>query len=98
MRKINISTKAKKELIKLKQNKKFNIDEFNMLINMIAAGQPLPAKYYDHKLSKSSREEYLECRDFHFRPNICVVYRLLDDYVEIRRVGSHQDLRLTENL
>lgn len=49
-------------------------------------------------MSKTSPKHYQGCRDFHYKSNICVIYRVKPDVVDMIRIGSHQDLELTENL
>lgn len=98
MRTIDYSPTAKKEIKKLRGNPKFDQKLFVQLLNMIAAGEPIPPQYNDHKMSKTSRPEYMGCRDFHLKGNLCVVYNLTDDEVYVKRIGSHQDLNLTESI
>ena len=64
---------------------------------MLQRGESLPAKAKNHALSKSSPKEYKDCYDFHVVPDICVVYRLTKDAVELIRIGQHNNLGLTEN-
>ena len=71
--------------------------QFTDALDILARGEELPSNYADHKMSKSSRPEYMGCRDFHLKSNICVIYVLTNDEVYVKRVGSHQDLNLTES-
>lgn len=96
MRIIDYSSNAKKDIRKLRSSPRFDQKLFVELLNMIADGQSLPQQYNDHKMSKVSRPEYMGCRDFHLKGNLCVIYELTDDVVYVKRVGSHQDLNLTE--
>lgn len=97
-RKINPSKQYSKDLAKLLKQQKVNINILNSILNDICNGIPLDPKYRDHPMSKTSPKHYQGCRDFHYKSNICVIYRVKPDVVDMIRIGSHQDLELTENL
>lgn len=97
-RKIAPTKKFEKDLKKVSKYPKFNRKNFETVINKIANGEKLDAKYGDHKLAKHSEGELQGCRDFHLVANICVVYRLTDAEVILVRIGSHQDIGLTESV
>mgnify|MGYP006362966993 CR=1 FL=1 len=96
-RKPDPSKKYRKELFKLMQQQRIKRDDLETIIQDICDGKPLDKKYDDHPLSKHSPKEYQGCRDFHYKANICVIYKIHPDRVELLRIGSHQDLGLTEN-
>ena len=99
MKSISYSNKFPKDLKKVKSQKGYNEKELMQLLTMIQKGEPLPQKYRDHKMVKSSDDFYLKgSRDFHLKANICVVYRVTDTEVIVLRIGSHSELGLTENL
>ena len=83
---------------KLEKSGKVNIKELSKILNDIAAGVPLDKKYGDHPMVKTSPKHYQGCRDFHYKANICVIYKILPTMVELIRIGSHQDLGLTESI
>lgn len=97
-RKISPTKKFEKDLKKVSKYPKFNRKNFETIINKIADGEKLDAKYGDHKLAKHSEGELQGCRDFHMVANICVIYRLTDTEVILVRIGSHQDIGLTESV
>lgn len=97
-RKIAPTKKFEKDLKKVSKYPKFNRKNFETVINKIANGEKLDSKYGDHKLAKHSEGELQGCRDFHLVANICVVYRLTDAEVILVRIGSHQDIGLTESV
>ena len=74
-----------------------NIKELSKILNDIASGVPLDKSYRDHSMVKTSPKHYQGCRDFHYKANICVIYKITDTIIELLRIGSHQDLGLTEN-
>ena len=60
-------------------------------VNMLAANQSLPWRYFDHPLSG----EWNDHRDCHFRPDLVLIYRKPDEHnLELVRLGSHGVLGL----
>ena len=96
MKTISATKKFERDLKKVSKYPKFNRRNFEDAVNNLANGGKLDAKYGDHKLAKHSGGELQGCRDFHLVSNICVVYRLTDGEVILVRIGSHQDIGLTE--
>lgn len=95
---IEYTSKWKHDYKKVSKLPKFISKKVELVecINNLVAGKALDAKYKDHKLaSNSSLEGY---RNFHLAPNICVVYKLTADNLLMCRIGSHQDLQLTEDI
>ncbi|MBA2586374.1 MAG: type II toxin-antitoxin system YafQ family toxin [Chthoniobacterales bacterium] len=61
------------------------------IVNLLAAGTPLPRRNFDHPLSG----EWSDCRDCHLRPDLVLIYRKPDDdSLELVRLGSHSELGL----
>lgn len=98
MRSLDYKKQFSKDLSKLQKSGRVDLDELGKLIDQIASGIPLDKKYKDHALVKTSPKHYQGCRDFHYRANVCVIYRLTTDVMELIRIGSHQDLGLTEGV
>ena len=60
-------------------------------VNMLAADQPLPHRYFDHPLAGEWRDH----RDCHIRPDLVLIYRKPDGRtLELVRLGSHSELGL----
>lgn len=97
-KRISPTKRFEKDLKKVSKYPKFKRKDFEAVIDKIANGEKLDAKYGDHKLAKHSDGELQGCRDFHLVANICVVYRLTDEEVILVRIGSHQDIGLTESV
>lgn len=58
-------------------------------VDLLAADQPLPRRYFDHPLSG----EWDDCRDCHIRPDLVLIYRKPDnDNLDLIRLGSHSEL------
>jgi mRNA interferase YafQ len=61
------------------------------VVNLLAADEPLPRRYFDHALSG----EWSDHRDCHIRPDLVLIYRKPDDEsLELVRLGSHSELFL----
>ena len=65
--------------------------ELRGLIQQLAEQKPLDPKYLDHPLKGKG---YAGTREFHFRPDLLVVYKIRDKEVELLllRFGSHSEL------
>lgn len=87
-----------KELTALVKNNKVDLDDLGKLLQKISKGESLEPQYKDHQLAKHSPKEYQGCREFHYKPNVCVVYKRTDDLVKLLRIGPRNKLGLTENI
>ncbi len=60
-------------------------------VNLLAADEPLPRRYFDHPLSG----EWNDHRDCHIKPDLVLIYRKPDDdSLELVRLGWHSELGL----
>lgn len=84
---IILSNHFKKDAKKLSKKQ---IDKTKAVIQMIADGEVLPAKYSDHQL-KGELKEYRDC---HVEPDLVLIYKLEDEILTLTafRVGSHSYL------
>lgn len=98
MRKILYTNKFKKDLKAVKKYPQFNADVLKSYVSMKASFKELPDKAKDHKLSKSSPQEYSGLSDFHISPDICVIYGMTEDTITLYRIGKHNNLNLTETV
>ena len=71
-----------------KQNKA--LDKLFEIVNTLAEGQTLEAKYRDHELSGS----YKGVRECHVEPDWLLVYEIRNDVLVLMlyRLGSHAEL------
>jgi mRNA interferase YafQ len=61
------------------------------VVNLLAAGTPLPHRNFDHPLAG----EWNDHSDCHIRPDLVLIYRKPDDdSLELVRLGSHSELGL----
>ena len=86
---VKVTTKFKKDL-KLAKKQGRNTDKLLKIIEQLANGEPLEAKYRDHDLTG----EYLGCRECHIEPDWLLNYEIFDDVLVLllNRVGSHSEL------
>ena len=65
--------------------------ELKKLIQLLAEQKPLDPKYLDHPLKGKG---FVGAREFHFRPDLLVVYKIRVKEVELLmlRFGSHSEL------
>jgi mRNA interferase YafQ len=65
-----------------------DLAKLTMVIDALAALQPLPASYRDHPL----RAEWAGFRDLHIEPDWLLIYRVRNDELQLARTGTHSDL------
>jgi mRNA interferase YafQ len=60
------------------------------VVEILAAGQPLPAEYHDHIL----RGDYVGCHECHIAPDWLLVYEIVEQdlLLYLTRTGTHSDL------
>ena len=98
MRTLDISTRFKKHLKKVKTDKKFKQAKYDEVIDCLVNNKPIPQVYDDHKAVKHSDKELQGMRILHLAPNLCMIYKISGDSVYLYDIGSHQDTGLTEDL
>ena len=81
--------KFKKEL-KLVRKRGYDLSLLAVVVDALAAGEELPAKYRDHSLSGN----YSKCRECHITPDWLLIYEIADDelILYLTRTGTHSDL------
>ena len=89
MYKIRPSVKFQKDL-KRAQKRGYDISLLTKVLNLLANGEHLPAKYKDHNLSGN----YKGCRECHITPDWLLIYEILEDelILYLTRTGIHSDL------
>ena len=86
---IEMSTRFKKDY-KLAQKRGYDISLLKEVIGILASGEQLPEKYYDHPLTG----DYKGCRECHILPDWLLLYRVEKDLLilGLTRTGTHSDL------
>jgi mRNA interferase YafQ len=65
--------------------------ELSDILPSLVTDRPLLARHRDHALAG----EWKDCRDCHVKPDLVMIYRLLDERsIELVRLGSHSELGL----
>ena len=86
---IKFTTQFKRDLkLAKKQNK--NIDKLFEIIEILANGNQLPAKYRDHELTGN----YKDTGECHIEPDLLLIYEIREEILVLmlNRVGSHSEL------
>ena len=86
---IKFSGQFKKDL-KLAKKQGKNLDKLFDVVEGLANGETLEAKFRDHDLSG----DYKGCRECHIDPDWLLIYEIFDDVLVLllNRVGSHSEL------
>lgn len=77
-----------KRQLKSCQKKHYNMQVFQMVLNLLAQGESLPAKYKDHSLSGG----WKGCRECHIEPDWLLIYQTTETELILVATGSHDDL------
>ena len=91
MMEISYTAKYKKDLKRVLKSG-VSVSEIDTVIRTIASSSKLPDKYRDHALTDD--KHFKNCRECHIRPNVLLVYRILNKnlVLELLRIASHGDL------
>jgi len=67
-----------------------SLKKITSVIDLLCTRQPLPPSLHDHPL----KGEYIGCRDCHVEPDLVLIYRIVEDRLELicARLGAHSDL------
>ena len=86
---LDFTSKFKKDIKLLKKQGK-NIEKLYEIINILASGEELDAKYRDHNLI-GNYKGYREC---HIEPDWLLIYKVMENILilTLSRTGSHSEL------
>ena len=100
MREVKITPTFKRDMKSLQKNILFrkNASTFEEYVELLRTGKSLPDKADHHTLAKHSPKHLRGCGDFHVTPDLCVIYRITDDELQLVRIGKHNQLELTESI
>ena len=86
---VKFTTQFKKD-VKMAKKQGKNIEKLFSVVEQLANGVALDAKFRDHDLSG----EYKGCRECHIEPDWLLIYERFDDILVLvlNRVGSHSTL------
>ena len=86
---VKFTSQFKKDL-KLAKRQNRDIDKLMTVVNKLAEGKPLDAKYHDHGLSG----KYKGTRECHIEPDWLLVYEIRNGVLVLilYRVGTHSEV------
>ena len=86
---IRFTNRFKKD-IKLAKKQGKDLDKLFKIIERLAQGETLEAKYRDHSLIG----DYKGTRECHIEPDWLLIYEIFEDVLvlSLQRIGSHSDL------
>ena len=87
MRNLISATQFRRD-VKLAEKRGKDMAKLRELIELLAAGSPLPARYKDHSLGG----EWRHFRDCHIEPDWLLIYKVDGDDLYLVRTGTHSDL------
>lgn len=87
MRSIRYTSQFKKDIKRIRKRSK-DLDKLKAVIDVLVAGEQLPARYRDHALVGN----YRGTRDCHIEPDWLLIYEIDEDELILIRTGSHSDL------
>ena len=87
MRDIAIHKLFSKELKNAKLNST-NSAKLFMYISLLLNDEELPYEARDHSL----QGEYKDTREFHISGDLLIIYRTIDNTLELLRIGTHSQL------
>ena len=87
-----VLTSAFKSCLKTIKKRRKDLDKLTTIVNMIANGEQLDAKYRDHELNDNKR--FKNCRELHLEPDWLLVYKInkKDLILFLMETGTHSDL------
>ena len=86
---VQFTNQFKKDL-KLAKKQRKNLDKLFEVIDILANGDALDAKYRDHDLTGN----YKGTRECHIEPNRLLIYEIYEDVLVLMlyRMGTHSEL------
>lgn len=86
---VKFTSQFKKDLKAAKKQGQ-KLEDVYEIVEMLANGEPLPAKNRDHELSG----DYKSYRECHVRPDWLLIYKIEEECLVLLlyRLGSHSDL------
>jgi mRNA interferase YafQ len=84
---LRYSTRCRRDIKRVSKRGK-DIKKMEQVIDMLQAGEVLPARYRDHPL-KGEWQGYMEC---HIEPDWLMVYQRHENLLIVMATGTHADL------
>jgi len=74
--------------VKLAQKRGKDMAKLREVILLLIERSSLPARYKDHALGG----DWKQFRDCHIEPDWLLIYKIVGDYLDLFRTGTHSDL------
>ena len=89
MYEIEFTSKMKRD-VKLMKKRGKDMSKLVIVLDLLASGNPMPAKYRDHQLTGSLKD----FRELHIEPDWLLIYQFHDDVLVLTATstGTHTDL------
>ena len=86
---VKFTNQFKKDVKPAKKQGK-NLEKLYTVIEKLANGEQLEAKYRDHDLSGN----FVGCKECHIEPDWLLIYEIIDDVLVLvlNRTGTHSEL------
>lgn len=78
----------KRDLRKISQSGRYQLEDLQRVVSLLAQDVSLPEKYCDHKLSG----DWNGFRECHIKPNWLLIYQKPERLLVLVRTGSHSEL------
>lgn len=85
---LDYASQFKKDFKKVTKLPILEIIEVGHVISTLQKGLLLDPKYGDHPLAGN----WYGFRDCHIKPDLVLIYRLHETYLQLARIGSHNDV------
>ena len=87
---IHFSKKFTKQFKKIARSGVYNIEYIYDVIDLLASGERLPAKFFDHRL----KGNFVNFRECHIYPDLLLIYFIAEKtlMMEMIQIGSHSEL------
>ncbi|GGN20717.1 MULTISPECIES: type II toxin-antitoxin system YafQ family toxin [Marinomonas] len=82
------STQFKKDFKKITKMPIADIIEVGNIISRLQRGESLDTKHVNHPLTGN----WLGFKDCHIKPDLVLIYRVIDNALQLARIGSHSDV------
>lgn len=63
-------------------------EAWTQVLDCLLNNKPIPEKYQDHALTGN----WQGFRDCHLKPDLVLIYRIVDNEIELHRLNSHSEI------
>lgn len=88
MYQLEYSTQFKKDFKKITKMPIPDIIDVGDIISRLQRGESLDTKHVNHPLTGN----WLGFKDCHIKPDLVLIYRVIDNSLQLARIGSHSEV------